>query len=92
MFRVRKSMCSTCIYRPDNPLNIKALEDAVRDPNLEGYFIRFRSCHHHRDKTHVCCRGFWDRHKDSFTAGQLAQRFGMVDFSDRDDIRIKEEA
>ncbi len=28
----------------------------------------------------ACCRGFWNRHKNQFAAGQLAQRLGLVVF------------
>jgi hypothetical protein len=40
-------------------------------------FKGWRVCHHSKD---VCCRGFWNRHKDEFQAGQLAQRLGWVEF------------
>ena len=26
----------------------------------------------------ACCRGFWNRHKDEFAVGQVAQRLGLV--------------
>jgi hypothetical protein len=28
----------------------------------------------------MCCRGFWNRHKDKFALGQIAQRLGWVVF------------
>ena len=33
---VQKRMCATCIYRPDSPLNLQALEDEIKDPYMEG--------------------------------------------------------
>lgn len=75
MFKVQKKMCSTCIYRPDSLLDLAKLEDAVRDKY--GGFSSHRVCHHSDD---VCCRGFWDRHKDEFTLGQVAQRLDLVSF------------
>jgi hypothetical protein len=77
VFKVQKRMCATCIYRPSSPLDIEQLEKDVADPRMAGYFTGHRICHHSTD---VCCRGFWERHKDSFTAGQLAQRLGFVEF------------
>lgn len=77
-------MCATCIYRPDSTLNIKKLEDDVRDKNMEGYFRGHRICHHSKD---VCCRGFWEAHRDHFTAGQLAQRLDCVEFVDVDTLK-----
>lgn len=56
-------------------LNIKHLEDQVRDKYMG--FKGHRICHHSKD---VCCRGFWNRHKDEFPLGQIAQRLGMAEF------------
>jgi len=74
-FKVQKRMCSTCIYRPDSPLDIEKLESDVRDPYVG--FSGHRVCHHSAD---VCCRGFWEAHKDEFPMGQVAQRLGFVEF------------
>ena len=77
MFGVRKTACPTCIYRGDNPLDLQSLEDAVKDEH--GFFEGHRICHHSEN---LCCRGFWNRHKDEFPLGQVAQRMGMVRYSD----------
>lgn len=78
-FRVQRNQCATCIYRPDSPLDLAQLEGAIADGY--GGFKGFRICHHSED---ACCRGFWDRHKDKFALGQVAQRLDMVTFV-RDD-------
>jgi len=83
-FRVQRKMCATCIYRPDSPLNIQQLERQVADPH--GGFHTFRVCHHSKD---VCCRGFWEAHKDHFPIGQVAQRLGIVVFVDVDTLAEK---
>lgn len=82
MFDVQKKACSTCIYRKDSPLDLKKLEDDVRDPYIG--FKGHRVCHH---STAVCCRGFWNRHKDKFPAGQIAQRLGLVRFVEVDTLK-----
>lgn len=74
-------MCVTCIYRPDSTLDLAKLENDVRD-NYGG-FRGHRICHHSKD---VCCRGFWERHKDRFAAGQIAQRLNFVEFVDVDTL------
>jgi uncharacterized protein (DUF3820 family) len=81
MFKVQKRMCSTCIYRPDSPLDLGKLERDVADPY--GGFRGHRVCHHSND---VCCRGFWEAHKDEFPMGQIAQRLDMVEFVDVDTL------
>jgi len=81
MFRVQKKACSTCIYRKDSVLDIQRLEAEIRDPHVG--FTTFRTCHHSND---ACCNGFWIRHKDEFQAGQMAQRFQIVEFVDDDTL------
>jgi len=80
--KVQRKMCATCIYRKDSPLDIKELERQVAD--RLGGFRTYRACHH--AGTDVCCRGFWDRHKDKFQLGQIAQRLGFVRFVDVDEL------
>ena len=83
-FEVQKKMCSTCIYRPDSTLDIKTLESQVADKF--GGFKGHRICHH--SKT-ACCRGFWNKHRDEFAMGQIAQRLNMVEFVNHDTLKGK---
>ncbi len=81
-FQVQKRMCATCIYRPDSSLDLKKLEDDVCDKYVG--FKGFRVCHHAPKRSSICCRGFWEAHKDEFPAGQIAQRLNCVEFVDVD--------
>jgi hypothetical protein len=83
-FKVQRRPCSTCIYRADSTLDLAALEAAVRDEHVG--FKGHRICHHSDD---ACCRGFWNAHKDEFTAGQIAQRLNFVEFVDDDNLSSK---
>lgn len=80
-FQVQRKACATCIYRPDSLLDLKKLEDEIRDPRMAGHFRSFRRCHH---SDTACCRGFWNRHKDDFSSGQVAQRLNVVVEVDHD--------
>lgn len=80
-FKVQDTQCATCIYRADSPLDLKELERKIADPNCDGFFRSFRICHHSHD---ACCRGFWNRHKNHFSLGQIAQRLGLVQFVHHD--------
>lgn len=81
-FKVQRRRCASCIYRRDSPLDLAELEEQVRDRyGFKGY----RLCHHARTEDNICCRGFWDHHKDEFQAGQIAQRLGLVEFVDVDE-------
>lgn len=77
--RVQATMCDTCIYKPSTGFDIADLERQVADPHMDGLFRGFRACHHAKGRS-VCCRGFWDRHKDHFPGGQIAQRLRRVIF------------
>ncbi len=83
-FKVQKTACKTCIYRKDSPLDLKLLEKQIADKY--GGFKGHRICHHSDD---VCCRGFWNRHKDKFAMGQIAQRLGMVKYVSEDNRKGK---
>ena len=78
MFQVQKKACSACIYRKDSSLDIKKLEAQIADKF--GGFKAYRECHHAKRGSKVCCRGFWNRHKDKFQLGQIAQRLNAVIF------------
>ena len=82
--RVQKTQCSTCIYRPDSPLDLAKLEADVADGY--GGFKGHRICHHSDD---ACCAGFWARHKNEFQLGQIAQRLGVVKFVQDDTLEGK---
>ena len=75
-FQVKSAICETCIYRADLAWNLKKLEDDVRDTYIG--FKSYRECH--KRGSGVCCRGFWNAHKDEFASGQVAQRLNLVEF------------
>lgn len=84
-FRVQAKQCATCIYRRDSALDIKQLEAQIADGH--GGFTKHRQCHHSDARYPVCCRGFWNRHRDEFPGGQIAQRLGMVLFVNVDTLK-----
>jgi hypothetical protein len=55
---------------------VKELENECRDRKTPWFFRSYRVCHYSQT---ACCRGFWERHKDAFAAGQIAQRLGRVE-------------
>ena len=79
MFKVQAKQCDTCIYNKNSPLDLNKLEKDISDPAMNGYFKSWRICHNSDD---VCCRGFWNKHKNDFNVGQLAQRLSFVEFVD----------
>lgn len=79
-FEVQARPCPTCVYRKDSPLDVRVLEARVADGR--GGFNGYRVCH---QSSAACCRGFWNRHKDKFSLGQVAQRLGWVSMVESDD-------
>lgn len=85
-FNVQKKQCATCIYHPSSPLDLAKLEAQCKD--RYGYFEKYRTCHH---SVALCCRGFWNKHRDDFAAGQIAQRLGLVRFVSEDVLNVRKE-
>ena len=90
MFQVQRRQCMSCIYRPGSPLDLTQLEAAIADPHMPGFFVSYRVCHHTPPGSGICCAGFWHRHKEHFTAGQLAQRLGLVEKVTVDSLAAKQ--
>ena len=84
-FKVQAKVCQTCIYKGGLAWRLNELEDQVRDPKMKGFFKNYRECHHAKSGSGVCCRGFWNAHKDEFQVGQIAQRLGLVEFVEAED-------
>lgn len=83
-FRVQAKPCETCIYSKASQLDLRKLEADVAD--RYGGFKGYRVCHHSED---VCCRGFWNAHKDQFALGQIAQRLNLVEFVNVDTLKLR---
>jgi hypothetical protein len=88
MMKVQAKQCDTCIFRNPGEFLDRLLKQ-IADPRMAGFFEGYRECHHAKRGSGVCCRGFWNAHKDDFQAGQLAQRLGLVEFVD-DQRRFEE--
>lgn len=83
-FKVQKKQCKSCIYRKSSSLSVKKLEGDILKDKYTGQFEGYRICHHSHD---VCCRGFWNRFKDKFNLGRIAQRMGWVEFVEIDTLK-----
>lgn len=78
--RVQDQPCATCIYGPASGADLARLDAAIADPDRTGRYTRYQPCVLAPRREPVCCRGFWDRHKDDFDGGELAQHLGIVRF------------
>lgn len=89
--QVQSAQCATCIYKPASGFDIVEMERQIADRHMPGHFRGARLCHHapNSGMNKAVCRGFWNRHKDDFDAGQLAQRLGLVTFVTIDRFKKK---
>lgn len=73
---VCKDMCSTCIFRPGNlmELNPGRVKGMIADATRDGSTI---VCHKTLDGDNAACRGFFDRYPTQPL--QIAQRLGLVE-------------
>jgi hypothetical protein len=84
MFDVMRRQCKTCIYRSSwKGTPVAELERQVMDKHMG--FKGHRICHSQKRGGKACCRGFWNRHRNEFPAGQIAQRLGLVCFVEPND-------
>ena len=78
-FKVRKHRCKTCIFGSRVNWNLEELLDMIRDPENPESFTSYRVCHDDQDNVpERCCRGFWDKHRNDFLLGRVAQIAGVV--------------
>lgn len=76
--RVHREMCSTCIFRPGNLMNLNPgrLKDMVETVRESDTFV---VCHQTlSDAEGVVCKGSWDKIETSPV--QIATRLGFIDW------------
>jgi hypothetical protein len=86
MFKVQRKICETCIYKAGLGWRLAELLEQIADKRAGYGFHSYRACHHTPNDSGICCRGFWNAHKDDFQSGQIAQRLGLVEFVDVDEM------
>lgn len=78
--KVQKEKCNQCLFTK----NMVVKNNARRTEIIKGALAKdtFFVCHKssiakdgHGD---VCCRGFWDKFKNDFNLGRIAQRLNFV--------------
>ena len=72
MFRVKTQQCNQCLFSDNKIVNDARKEEVLRTTlKKDSFFV----CHKTDD---VCCKGYWDSHKNDFTVGQIAQRLNLI--------------
>lgn len=76
--RVCSRMCSTCIFRPGNLMQLHPgrvrgmVDEAVANDSMIP-------CHKTLDGERACCRGFYDRHRESSFGLRLGELIGVIE-------------
>ncbi len=74
--KIQKTKCNQCLFSKNRIVDAKRAAEVIRDAlGKDTYF----NCHKAKIKgADVCCRGFWDAHKDNFNLGRIAQRLNVI--------------
>lgn len=76
--RVSASLCSTCIFRPGNLMQLKPrrvrgmVDEALRND-------AFIACHKTLDGERAVCRGFYNLHKTDTLGCRLGSLVGIIE-------------
>jgi hypothetical protein len=79
MLKVQKKRCNECLFGDNFVVSCEERRDEVIRDALakDSYFVCHKSSISNKKKDEdVCCRGYWDAHKDDFNLGRIAQRLG----------------
>lgn len=75
---IQKAKCDQCLFTKNMVVknNTRRTEIIKSALNNDTYFI----CHKSSIASNgdVCCRGFWDKFKNDFNLGRIAQRLNFV--------------
>jgi hypothetical protein len=76
---VCERMCSTCIFRPGNLMNLRTgrVDSMVTEAVKNDSTI---VCHATLDGDNAACRGFFEQHKTAPL--QIAERLGYIEFQE----------
>jgi hypothetical protein len=76
--RVCAGMCSTCVFRPGNPMHLRPgrVQQMVRDSIRDDSFI---PCHKTLDGQQAVCRGFFDAYGDRTLGCRLGHYVGLIE-------------
>lgn len=76
---VCRTMCSTCIFRPGNLMNLEPgrVRQMVRDAKRDESAIICHQTLQTRPRRNAVCRGFFDRHDTAPL--QIAERLGLIE-------------
>lgn len=78
---VVSEMCSTCVFRPGNLMNLSPgrLKGMVDGSVADGGGITCHKTIHGQAEQEATCRGFYDAHKSRVPALHLAADIGIIE-------------
>lgn len=76
--RVCRDLCSTCIFRPGNPMTLRPgrVKAMVAEASAADSFI---VCHKTLDGERAVCRGFYDRYPARTIGCRVGYLIGLVE-------------
>lgn len=79
---VMAQMCSTCVFRPGNLMNLMPgrLKAMVTESIAEGGGITCHKTILGQAEQEATCRGFFDKYGERVQALQVADRIGVIEY------------
>lgn len=77
---VWREMCSTCIFRPGNLMNLEQgrLQDVAQSNLATGTLLVCHKTTHGQAEEEVVCRGFFDRYGDRVNVKRVMDRIAAI--------------
>lgn len=76
MFKVFDKRCSNCLMTKDRIVSPERAKQLLADINKnDSFFV----CHHSSDKEKICCRGFFDKMKNTSDLLTTVIKYDLVE-------------
>lgn len=76
--KVQKTKCNQCLFTKNKIVSGDRARSIVKEALQNDTFFGCHKTQLKGLKSDVCCKGFWDSHKNNFKLGRLAQWAGAV--------------
>lgn len=77
--RVQKTKCNQCLFTKNRVVSEEVAAKIIKTALKKDTYFNCHKTQVKGLKSNVCCKGFWDAHKNNFNLGRVAQRLGIVE-------------
>lgn len=81
--KVQSKPCNQCLFTKNRIVSKERATSIVKDSlKKDTFFVCHKSSIEGDGHGEVCCKTYWDRYKNQFNLGRIAQRLDVVKFVD----------